>query len=109
MLFNKSLNRDTPPYKCAMRGLLVLPLLSVLAACATPFTPGDDRVLFSDSSAQVGPVVTSAEQYPVNDNEVSATTAKAPIVDSTAGSPEPASKSESDQNPATDTDTDPNP
>jgi len=80
MLFKKSLGRDHPPYNFGMRLFLVLPLLSLLTSCTT-FIPGIDRILFSNSSAKVGPLVTVYEQYPANDDEVSASSENESIVE----------------------------
>ena len=70
MLSNKSLSRDIKPSTCvwcvALRVGIVSVLLVSLTSCATSI-PGLDRVLFSNSSAQVGPVVAVEEAYPTGD------------------------------------------
>ena len=46
---------------------LFLPLLLLLTGCSTTNIPGLDRVFFPNSSAKVGPLITSEEQYPENE------------------------------------------
>ena len=68
MMFKKSVSRSLPECEFSKRSLLVLPLLLLQTSCTT-FIPGLDRVLFSNSSAKVGPLVTVDEQYPVVDED----------------------------------------
>lgn len=59
MLPKTRLNR----LKLLKRLLWILPLVFLQTSCAS-FIPGVDRILFRNSSAQVGPLVTTEEQYP---------------------------------------------
>lgn len=66
MLYEKSVNRAQEHPKFAMRLFLLLPLSLLMTACTTTNIPGLDRILFPNSSAKVGPLVTTDEQYPLN-------------------------------------------
>lgn len=48
---------------------LFLPLLLLLTGCSSTNIPGLDRILFPNSSAEVGPLVIVDKQYPVNAND----------------------------------------
>lgn len=88
MLFKKSINRGNAARNSAFKMAILLPILSILTSCTT-FIPGLDRVLFSNSSAKVGPLVTADEQYPTNDDEIA--TENETLVDAPAKPTEPAS------------------
>lgn len=94
MLFNKGLSRSDSRHSFNIRLLLVLPLLSLLTSCTT-FIPGLDRILFSNSSAKVGPLVKTDEQYPAVVNEsVLATQDSATIAETIADTSELKSKTD---------------
>ena len=66
MLYEKNINRAHEQLRFAACLFLVLPLLLLLTSCTTTHIPGLDQILFPNSSAQVGPLVTADEQYPLN-------------------------------------------
>jgi hypothetical protein len=57
MLLEFIFNLGRKQFNFAMRLFIMLPLLSLLTSCTTTHIPGLDRILFSDSSAKVGPLV----------------------------------------------------
>ncbi len=59
-MLNKKCGNRVPPRSRH----LFLPLLLLLAGCSTTHIPGLDRVLFPNSSAKVGPLIDTEEQYP---------------------------------------------
>ncbi|MEM7360446.1 MAG: hypothetical protein AAF431_15220 [Pseudomonadota bacterium] len=63
MQFKKRLSRDHSIFRQGIRLLAGLPLLFMMASCAT-FIPGMDRTEFPDSTAEVGPVITADEALP---------------------------------------------
>ena len=89
MLNKKSSNRESQGSR--RTEYLFLPLLLLLAGCSTTNIPGLDRVFFPNSSAKVGPLITSQEQYPANNS------------DSSAGSTEPNKEQNNDVSEAVST------
>ncbi|RBP48558.1 plastocyanin/azurin family copper-binding protein [Arenicella xantha] len=95
MLFNNYLNRVRGQSNFVMRMFMVLPLLSLLTSCATSNMLGQDRILFSDSSAKVGPLVAANEQLPMDDQAVLATSDNDSLVDPIGESPVSTGKTKS--------------
>jgi plastocyanin len=104
MLVEKSMRQSHPQYKKRIVLFFLLPCLSLLTSCATTFIPGLDRILFPNSSAKVGPLVTSDEQYPATDEKEISTTSPnessrepaEPTSDSTAPVSEPQTQKKPD-------------
>lgn len=64
MLFEKSKSPIHTQPKFSIRLCIALPFLLLLTSCTTTHIPGLDQILFPNSSAKVGPLVTADEQYP---------------------------------------------
>jgi plastocyanin len=91
MLLELASNPSRLDKKVLIRLIWVMPIMLSQTACTT-FIPGVDRVLFRNSSAQVGPLVDTQAQYPSETNvegtsEEIVASHDAPI--SKAPSPEP--------------------
>lgn len=63
-----SVNRGQSNIRSGIRGLFAVVLLVMLSSCAT-ILPGLDRLLFSNSSAKVGPLVGVEEEYPAAEQD----------------------------------------
>lgn len=60
----------------------------LLTSCTTTHIPGLDQILFPNSSAKVGPLVTSDEQYPLSDEETSTSPEGELLVEPISDSPD---------------------
>ncbi|GAA6137483.1 hypothetical protein NBRC116583_12300 [Arenicella sp. 4NH20-0111] len=88
MLFEKSRNYTHTQPKISMRLCRALPLLMLLTSCTTTHIPGLDQILFPNSSAKVGPLVTADEQYPVSDETTTPVPDDELLVEPISDSPE---------------------
>lgn len=66
MMLKKGLDQNQEKYTLRIRLFLAVPLLYLLTSCSTTFIPGLDRVLFPNSSAKVGPLLTTDDEEVVS-------------------------------------------
>jgi len=109
MLFNKSLTRGCIQSNFGMHVFLALSLLLLLTSCTTTHIPGLDRILFSDSSAKVGPLVGANEQTPLDDDAISVTSDNDLMVDPLSESSAPVDKTKPDLRSGIETEPEPEP